>query len=618
MTGTPEHASCFRFGVNIDGCHTRFSNGLYLYWQVIVEPQYHDGQFGPVPDGTGIELIDATGQLHSAKLHEGAATFDDIPVGKLVWRFAGDTTSNCYELNGQSLEPGIDDGRPLTYKRLPQGRGIRLQPKCLFPPVVLDCREGGTGQRTFTQAQLDYFKANGNNVTVFIHGLNVPDGAYGHAVTRVTRESPSPGVPNPSNTLHHSNRTVDVYRNETRLAQRFSTLGGRTASTPPDALDPAGPLNGTGAHSWFVNLEHSLNRAAGFTGDNWQQYSRIAGITWSSSAALTSYPNAARSAALTARDLVAPFEQLIEAGLTINIIAHSLGNRVTLVLLNLLAQAGHAEKVDTVFMWQAAVPDNVFAQTDTSDQSPLGSWHLPHASEGAKRFVVLYSNKDNVLGGHPDLAADLDDTWHWRTAEFAGALGGAYQFRTGIPLFSHATGTGALVNELAQPYLDAADQELGGLPPASPYPYSARTGYARRQRQRAWPAFERAIRNQAAQCRNGVHSSYAVLEQCPLLAPILTDFAPVDTDDYVAKVRQVFFDPGTYNTRPALGYSGPDLSDAKPQKMQANGKLIPVPQSHVLFSHSGMRVPSEALFEEIYQRVIWRQTLEINGGFGRY
>ncbi|ONF42107.1 hypothetical protein BTO32_17510 [Marinobacter lutaoensis] len=43
-----------------------------------------------------------------------------------------------------------------------------------------------------------------------------------------------------------------------------------------------------------------------------------------------------------------------------------------------------------------------------------------------------------------------------------------------------------------------------------------------------------------------------------------------------------------------------------------------VDQSKWLFSHSGMKIPSETLFEEVFKREIMQNRLLKKSGFGRY
>jgi hypothetical protein len=48
------------------------------------------------------------------------------------------------------------------------------------------------------------------------------------------------------------------------------------------------------------------------------------------------------------------------------------------------------------------------------------------------------------------------------------------------------------------------------------------------------------------------------------------------------------------------------------------GKFAPVNQTDWLFSHSGMKIPSETLFEEVFKREIMQNRLLKKSGFGRY
>jgi hypothetical protein len=48
------------------------------------------------------------------------------------------------------------------------------------------------------------------------------------------------------------------------------------------------------------------------------------------------------------------------------------------------------------------------------------------------------------------------------------------------------------------------------------------------------------------------------------------------------------------------------------------GKIAIVNQTDWLFSHSGMKIPSETLFEEVFKREIMQNRLLKKSGFGRY
>ncbi len=210
--------------------------------------------------------------------------------------------------------------------------------------------------------ELAQLKAIGN-VTIFIHGFNVPFGTF-------------------ADQSENDDNQYDLYREE---QQR----------------------NGDGAHNWWLNIENSLNQASGeFDGKDYSRYGRIIGIAWQGSPRSVNDYMAdvqyAKYPALLATKLI---EQLLEQKIEVNIIAHSLGN---LVLMNILEQLGKQDKytngLNHVFMWEAAIPDNSFATEKPKDPIAAKYYYFPNAYKAMKKVTVLYSQHDNVLGamGHSD------------------------------------------------------------------------------------------------------------------------------------------------------------------------------------------------------------------------
>lgn len=107
-----------------------------------------------------------------------------------------------------------------------------------------------------------------------------------------------------------------------------------------------------------------------------------------------------------------------------------------------------------------------------------------------------------------------------------------------------------------------------------------------------------------------------------LLAPIsinrLLDEQAINT--YIQRLRAYYKGEHKESPRPALGYEGflkvKDEDDFI-TRMLASEDFIEVDQTLWLFDHSGMRIPSEALFEEVYVQEIWTRFLS-NSGFGLY
>jgi hypothetical protein len=93
-------------------------------------------------------------------------------------------------------------------------------------------------------------------------------------------------------------------------------------------------------------------------------------------------------------------KQLYENKIRINIIAHSLGCRVLVVLMQTLAENGITNCLDRVIFWQAAIADSALSNSVAHDHSTKFNCHFPLAYQAAKSISVLYSLNDNVLHFH--------------------------------------------------------------------------------------------------------------------------------------------------------------------------------------------------------------------------
>jgi hypothetical protein len=80
-------------------------------------------------------------------------------------------------------------------------------------------------------------------------------------------------------------------------------------------------------------------------------------------------------------------------------------------------------------------------------------------------------------------------------------------------------------------------------------------------------------------------------------------------------ISSLFFD-NTIQYPKALGYKGVDVNDPETQHLLAEGRLEQINQSDCLFSHSGMKNPSQELFQKIYRQAIWKNHPEFH--FGSY
>lgn len=255
-----------------------------------------------------------------------------------------------------------DSGEPLASLLIDKAKLDENKPievLCLPPPVIVNLREDrdandSCSRDTLTDAELNYFKKNGNTATVFIHGFNVKYGAYAKD--------------------KHSGAVLNVREEKT--------------------MDKS-----EGALAWYPNMEYNLNKAAGFEDDyRDKRYTRIIGMAWSGDVFPLDYLKAENCADTAAKSLSNLIKQLKGAGVEINIIAHSLGNRVLLCALNELAQdEANYNIINQSFLWQAACPDTALSNSNAHDSSAKGNWFLPHAYKASRTLVVLHSEHDEIL-----------------------------------------------------------------------------------------------------------------------------------------------------------------------------------------------------------------------------
>ena len=293
--------------------------------------------------------------------------------------------------------------------------------------------------KTSTQ-DYDYFVKNGNNVTVFIHGYNVPlgeftkeisgfenvlqekleeakfSGTMGSIAAANDANKEAPGMGLKANTVGYYST---IYRDAKILeGQTKFSLPAKYVQKSDDGLqyitvadsDVSGGklfLNGTGARNWAINMENNLNKVASssvYTSpEYYKKYTRLLHVTWTGNpSSPLDYMQAAGEDAfdpIAVGELKQLFLDLKAKGLTVNVVAHSLGNAILIAALNELGKEG--KSVDHVFMWEAAVPNDVFARPKPK-KGRKDPWYLPNLVDGADKFTVLYSNNDNILGEIPE------------------------------------------------------------------------------------------------------------------------------------------------------------------------------------------------------------------------
>ncbi len=299
-----------------------------------------------------------------------------------------------------------------------------LTVKTLFPPVIVNLRTDAykpdpkdskklipkepNARQTLSDKEIAYFTAMGQNATIMIHGFGVTYGAFANQIADITPQQTVVNIntPNPKMALTVSVRRTDypstICTTFDQLKKRYPVLD-KANLVLPASLDPQDDscLNGTDAHAWLVHIEDNLNRASNqFDGSDYSKYQRVITVTWSGDVFLPNYIDSEEVADAAGIQLAPLLKQLIDAGIKINIIAHSMGNRVLLKALETLAALGgnyRQNSIDHIFMWDAAVPDTALSNDPTKDLSAKRNCYFKDAILPPKKITVLYSQNDEVL-----------------------------------------------------------------------------------------------------------------------------------------------------------------------------------------------------------------------------
>ena len=223
----------------------------------------------------------------------------------------------------------------------------------------------------------------------------------------------------------NSDRTI--YCDFEMLSKRFPEVQSYETGLLLNQLKDDQFINGADAHNWFIHMEDNLNRATGqFDRTDYRKFTRCVHVAWSGDVGDMHYmlsEDKADGAGKNCQDLI---KQLHRAQIKINIIAHSMGNRVLLKMMDLLgSDKSNANIIEYVFMCEAAVPQNALSNDATKDISVKQNCHFVNATKVAKKISVLYSNNDSVLKRlYPlgNMTVDSSARYEQLLAEFIAGL----------------------------------------------------------------------------------------------------------------------------------------------------------------------------------------------------
>jgi hypothetical protein len=238
---------------------------------------------------------------------------------------------------------------------------------------------------------------------VFVHGFNVPFGAF---PKRLLDIEVSFDDVNSQLDIQYAQGNRTVYSDLSILQTQFPdiaqllTMDKKLANLPPELNSSTNPdqdaLNGTDAHNWFIHMEDNLNQATNqFQRDDYTKYTRCIHVAWSGDGGALNYVAATKNADTAAPRLAKLLAQLQGAKININIVAHSLGNRVLLGALNQMGTTA-PEGVEHIFMWEPAVSELALSPTKINDHS-LIKHDFPNAVQAVEKITVLYNQYDTTL-----------------------------------------------------------------------------------------------------------------------------------------------------------------------------------------------------------------------------
>ncbi|MCE8014038.1 hypothetical protein [Billgrantia desiderata] len=572
-----------------------------------------------LPAGTEVELCDIARRRYPARIDEyGISRHEGVMPGKAAWQVLGLHGQHLVAVDDVPMDPRFAAAAPPECDVVADETTLRAT--YLPPPIVINLREDADASAPdlLSDDELEQLRLAGNNATLFLHGYNVPFGGYHHFASWEQRDDVTE---RPMLVPAGSARTATI-RQDT----------GTLAIPRANASQLEGQFNGSAAHSWCLHMEYRLNSAAGMQDDDWRPYTRIVGVAWSGDTGAVDFFQAELNAMAAGRRLVALLGQLHEAGIAINVICHSLGARVILTALNILGERSQYQVLDNLYLWQPAVADNALVNDPTQDSHPLGMGVFPDAHKAVRNVVVLHSQEDGILGPPPERTrsfwqqvvetmnpAARGARWARETFgaddwldELIGTAGGAY----GKKWWVFPSG---LSTPITQYYLDKAPADtvrppIPRQPPVGPDPYG------RERAARGWQAFK----EQAMQEARDALASGETLPTYHLLAPlahhaVITEARAARYVDALQALVARSWRAGK-TPRAALGHIGfvevSKENDLTREKL-ANRTFDFVDQTLWLFDHSGMRIPSEEVFEKSYKEGIYDHIKETSR-FGRY
>ncbi|WP_048306091.1 alpha/beta hydrolase [Halomonas sp. PR-M31] len=607
--------------------------------KVLVTIEHKDTLGRPLPAGNIVELCDAHRYPHTGVTDDrGHSHHPGVIAGPFAWQLRDAPGRHLIAIDEVPVHPvasGLSAPEALAVMN-----ETTVVATYLPPPMLIDLHTPSEGVTPdlLSDDQLEQLRLAGNNATLFLHGYNVPRGDWARFDAAADAASARP-PPLLGTALLHPSGAAAI----STLCQRQSIDG-----------DEQG-LNGTGACGWLTSMEYQLNRAAGMDESDWRPYSRVVGIAWPGDTGATAFTEAEFIATHSGRRLVNVLKQLLDAGIKINLIGHSLGARVALTALNLLGERGVQQRIDHLFLWQPAVADNAlspdtpFSKVRQRDElfkpdprrpgrevHPLGMGTFPYAHRAVSNIVVLHSHEDGVLGpSNREASGAWYDPRDWvqRLRDIAtdssddrtGTLGGAYtkKWWTFPPIIAGGLGY------FREYYFNRGRALAPGQWEAALLLRTQDDASDQYRVDRAWEALTQALVDEArrilAATPPGPLHADTCLPDYDLLKPLahharISEQMALTFAQHLRELGQKHnWQPGDGEVRPALGLVGFKDVETEPffeTKLRLE-IFDEVDQSTWLFEHSAMKYPSKEIFTKSYKLGIMDR-IKGGSGFGQY
>ncbi len=469
-----------------------------------------------------------------------------------------DLADEKWVLEGREM---IDVTQRYPTQRLPLNKTKhKLDVTCLYPPLILNCHQ--ENKPALTEDQLDYFKRNGNNATIFVHGYNVPVGHYGL-------------YERGGNVL----RRTTVYRAPEHIEVPFQA-NPATATRRHD--------NGEGAHNWAVHMEHNFNQAAGWRPGQWQDYTRLIHFFWPGDPRNPlDYMAAEEVAEEMAPRLISIINQLHSAGIAVNVVAHSLGCKVALHAMQLSSQQLHH-----VLLWNAAVPCDAFIQ----------------APDAAQYITVLHSRFDSILGPSNIKEKDTHLTPIIKIMDTVFSL---FKF---VKIIKRYQSVYQFAHFIGKPISYFVDNPSGRhafyrtFIKAHPQDWQKHRFANTLNKQTKWFVKHHGLLTLSLAsvlyivCRakdtDHITEQLAIFEKSPIKYAKSHFNAPYH--EIASIILTLLTAENTEPPLPALGYSGYDKTDPRIIKLEKSGKLAAIDQSDLHINHADLKTPSKEMIDNIY------------------